>query len=116
MSIRLIKLKEGTEMVNKKEVKTKEIKFTPVISEKSYALANAFNKYTFLTPVTIGKIELAKEVEKKYKVKVLRVNSVIKPGKMKVDWKSGKKFRKTDSKKIIVTLKKGNKIDEFFDI
>ena len=108
--------KKGSLMANKKETKKNEIQFTPVISEKSYAVANEFNKYTFLTKSNVEKIELAKAVEEKYKVKVLKINSIVKPGKMKVDWQSGRKFRRSDMKKVLVTLKKGDKIDEFFNI
>jgi ribosomal protein L23 len=38
---------------------------------------------------------------------------VISPGKLKRDWKTNIKTRKSDKVKIIVTLKEGNKIDEF---
>ena len=99
-----------------KVVIEKNLKFKPVISEKSYAMANEFNKYTFIAPSTTGKIELAKEIEKQYKVKVIGINSIVKPGKMKTNWQSGRKFRKPDQKKVVVTLKKGDKIDEFFNI
>lgn len=104
-------------MAKKEETKINEnIKLEPVISEKSYALASAQNKYTFMTTPTVEKIEASKEIEKRYKVKVISANSVVKPGKMKVDWKNGNKFRKTDKKKIVFTLKKGDKIDEFFNL
>ncbi len=104
-------------MANKKIEKTNvEIKVTPVISEKSYALANALNKYTFMSKRGLSKLELAKDIEKKYKVKVLSVNSVIKPGKMKTNWKNNVKTRSSDYKKVVVTLKKGDKIDEFFNL
>jgi large subunit ribosomal protein L23 len=91
----------------------KEIKIQPVISEKTYDMANALNKYTFLLPRGVNKIEVEKIIEDKYKVKVVKVNSVIRPGKLKRDWTSNKKRRKTDTVKMIVTLKQGDKIDEF---
>lgn len=104
-------------MAKKNEyVKNENIVLEPVVSEKSYALASSQNKYTFMTTSTIEKIEAAKELEKRYKVKVVNVNSVVKPGKMRIDWKTGNKFRRTDKKKIIFTLKKGDKIDEFFNL
>lgn len=91
----------------------KKIELQPVISEKSYELANSSNKYTFVLARGFNKIEIAKEVEKKYKVKVESVNSVVKPGKMKRDFKTYKPRRESDKMKVIVTLKKGDKIDEF---
>ncbi len=97
-------------------MESKNIVIKPVVSEKSYTLANASNKYTFLVENTVNKIEIKKEVESKYKVTVEGVNIVIRPGKMKRDWKSNKKSRKSDVRKAIVTLKKGDKIDEFLNI
>lgn len=97
-------------------MENKKIPLKPVVSEKSYAQANSENKYAFLVPTNIGKIEMKKAVEAKYKVKVLNINSTIRPGKLVTDWKTRKRFRKSDMKKIIVTLKKGDKIDEFLNI
>lgn len=88
----------------------------PVISEKSYALANAENKYTFLVDTKSSKIEVAKEIESRYKVKVVSVNTTVKPGKMKRDLVSYKKFRRNDMKKAVIKLKKGDKIEEFLNI
>lgn len=94
-------------------MENKNIQIKPVISEKSYTIANASNKYTFEVPHSVSKIEIKKEVESKYKVKVESVNITIRPGKMRTDWRTNKKTRKSDIRKAIVTLKKGDKIDEF---
>lgn len=88
----------------------------PVISEKSYILANSQNKYVFLVDPKSEKIEIAKEVEKKHKVKVLAVNIITRPGKMRKNWSLNKSYRNEDMKKAIVTLKKGDKIEEFLNI
>lgn len=88
----------------------------PVISEKSYVMANAMNKYVFLVQKISSKIEIAKEVEKMYKVKVEDVNIVTRPGKLKRNWRTRNLVRRTDDKKAIVTLKKGDKIEEFLNI
>lgn len=88
----------------------------PVVSEKSYANANSLNKYTFLVDAKASKIEIQKVIEKQYKVKVTAVNTVVKPGKMKRDYKTYRKFRASDKKKAIVTLKKGDKINDFLNI
>jgi large subunit ribosomal protein L23 len=97
-------------------MESKNIKVKPIVSEKSYTLANASNKYTFEVAMDVNKIEIKKAVEDKYKVKVEGVNIVIRPGKLKRDWKTNKKNRKSDIRKAIVTLKKGDKIDEFLNI
>lgn len=94
-------------------MENKNVQIKPVVSEKSYNLANASNKYTFLVQCSMTKIEIKKEIESKYKVTVEDVNVTVRPGKMRTDWRTNKKTRKSDMKKAIVTLKKGNKIDEF---
>lgn len=94
-------------------MENKKINIQPVISEKTYAMANADNKYVFAVVRGYNKIEVKKAVEAKYKVKVVDVNSVVKPGKMKRDYKTYKQRRESDKVKMIVTLKKGDKIDEF---
>lgn len=97
-------------------MENKEIVLKPVISEKSYSLANESNKYVFFVSSKVNKIEIKSAVEKKYKVKVTGVNITVKPGKMTKDWKSNKATRKSDKRKAIVSLKKGDKIDEFLNI
>ena len=97
-------------------MENKKFELKPVVSEKSYSLANAQNKYTFLIDGSANKIEVATEVEKKYKVKVTKVNTVVRPGKLRRDYKTNKKYRDEDSIKVIVTLKKSDKIDEFLNI
>jgi large subunit ribosomal protein L23 len=94
-------------------MENKNIQIKPIISEKSYNLANASNKYTFSVESNMSKIDIKREVENKYKVKVEDVNITIKPGKMRTDWRTNKKTRKGDTRKAVVTLKKGDKIKEF---
>jgi len=102
--MQLISLKKDYQMENK------EIQLQPVVSEKSYNLANASGKYTFL--VTRGN----NKIEKKYKVHVEKVNSVVRPGKSHRNPKTNGTLRKSDLVKFVVTLKKGDKIDEFLNI
>ena len=94
-------------------MESKKFDLQPVVSEKSYAMANADNKYVFLVSRGYNKIEVKKAVETKYKVKAVSVNSIVRIGKMKKDYKTSKTRRESDLMKIIVTLKKGDKIDEF---
>jgi large subunit ribosomal protein L23 len=97
-------------------MENKKFKLQPVISEKSYNLANTQNKYTFLVEGSANKIEIKKKIELDYKVKVLKVNTIVRPGKMYRDLKTYKKFRAQDITKAVATLKKGDKIDEFLNI
>lgn len=97
-------------------MESKIFELKPVITEKSYALANAQNKYVFLVSRGINKIEIAKEVEKKYKVKVVKVNMTVRPGKLIRDFRTYRTFRREDMRKAVVQLKKGDKIDEFLNI
>lgn len=88
----------------------------PIITEKGYNLANEQNKYTFSVDSKASKIEIKRLVEKEYKVTVTKVNVVTQPGKMKFNWKIGKAFRASDRRKAVVTVKHGDKIDEFFNL
>ncbi len=97
-------------------MESKEIVLKPVVSEKSYSLANESNKYVFFVDSGVNKIEIKNAVEKKYKVKVLDVNITVRIGKSFRDYKTNKSFRKGDKRKAVVTLKKGDKIDEFLNI
>lgn len=82
----------------------------PVISEKSFASADN-GKYVFLVDKDATKIEIAQAVEKAFQVHVTDVNTVIVKGKVK---RFGKTFgRRSDYKKAIVTIKKGESIEDF---
>jgi large subunit ribosomal protein L23 len=63
-----------------------------------------------------NKIEIAKKVEEDYKVKVEKVNTIVRPGKLRREYKTNKMYREEDKTKAMVTLKKGDKIDEFLNI
>jgi len=77
-------------------------------TEKS-TIAEPLGKYLFLVDKTSNKIEIKKAVEFIYKVKVNTVNTMISRGKMRrVRYQVGKS---PDSKKAVVTLKEGQKIE-----
>jgi large subunit ribosomal protein L23 len=97
-------------------MENKEFELKPIMTEKSYALANAKNKYTFLVKGKANKIEIAKKVEEEYKVKVEKVNTIVRPGKLRRNYKTNQEYREEDKTKAVVTLKKGDKIDEFLNI
>ncbi len=77
-------------------------------TEKS-SLNEPDGKYLFLVNMGSNKIQIRQAVEQLYKVKVASVNTMVSLGKMKrVRHQIGKS---PDSKKAIVTLKKGFKIE-----
>lgn len=82
----------------------------PIISEKSTQLAGQ-GYYSFHSPVHLGKKEAAKIIEDNFKVKVIKINSSLKRAKTR---RTGRSIGKTKPfKKIMVKLKKGQKIDIF---
>ena len=91
----------------------------PIISERSMEVVfdregNEIKKYTFEVPVTANKIEIKKAVEEVFGVKVAAVNTMRVMGKVK---RMGRfEGRRASWKKAIVTLEKGSKTIEFFDM
>lgn len=91
----------------------------PIISERSMAPVydregNEIKKYTFEVPVTANKVEIKKAVEEVFGVKVAAVNTMRVMGKMK---RMGRfEGRRASWKKAIVTLEKGSKTIEFFEM
>lgn len=91
-----------------------EMILKPRISEKAIGLAET-GTYVFDVPTSTNKIEVAKAVEKAFKVHVENVNIMVAKGK-KVHWRTkGKRVpgRRADVKKAFVTLKKGEKLTLF---
>ena len=80
----------------------------PVITEKATILSDQ-NKTVFKVDNSANKKIIKKNIEKIYKVKVLKINILKVKSKEKVI--RGKKSSKTGYKKAIVTLKKGQSID-----
>jgi large subunit ribosomal protein L23 len=93
----------------------KEILVKPLITEKMTNISADQGKYGFLVNIGSNKIEIAKAIEKKFSVHVLKVRTIKHPGKTKTQFrKSGRFTGKTPSyKKAIVTLKKGETIELF---
>ena len=82
--------------------------YFPVITEKSTNISNQ-NKIVFKVPSSANKVNLKKNIEKLFKVNVIKVNIV--NLKSKIKFKQGKLSKKSGYKKAIVTLKKGQSID-----
>ena len=88
----------------------RDVILSPVVSEKSYALIDQ-NAYTFLVHRGANKTEIRKAVEAIWGVRVAKVNTINRKGKKK-------RFRLTegrraDSKRAIVRLVEGDKIEIF---
>lgn len=78
-------------------------------TEKGTEIFLPLNKYVFWVDINANKIEIKKAVEDIYKVKVGRVNTLMKRGKKRrLRYQEGKT---PDRKKAVVTLKEGHKIE-----
>ena len=89
----------------------RDVILAPVVSEKSYDLIENNNTYTFMVDPRSNKSEIKSAVELVFGVRVVRVNTMNRKGKMKRQgWKMGKR---KDTKRAVVTLAPGNSIDLF---
>ena len=94
-----------------------EILIKPVMSEKSNQLVESVNKYVFQVSLSSNKINIKKAVESRFGVKGKKVATIRQRGKIKnTSIKSGGKVIRTsgyrkETKKAIVTLIDGDKID-----
>jgi large subunit ribosomal protein L23 len=88
----------------------RDILIKPVVSEKSYGLLDE-GKYTFIVAPGSNKTEIRHAVESVFAVKVTNVNTVNRPGKRRrtrFGW-----GKRPDTKRAIVTLAEGDRIDIF---
>jgi len=80
----------------------------PVITEKSMLVSEA-GKVEFIVPLEASKNDVKAAVEAIFNVKVERVNTIRQFGKTKIF--RGRKGERSDFKKALVTLAKGQNID-----
>ena len=80
----------------------------PVITEKATSLSEQ-NKVIFKVRNDASKKSIKKNIEKIFKVNVVKVNIINQKTKIKI--RQGRKVYKSGYKKAIVTLKKGQSID-----
>ena len=88
----------------------RDVLIKPVISEKSYRLVDD-GKYTFLVAPDANKTQIRQAVEHVFRVKVTGVNTINRPGKRRrtrYGW-----GKRADTKRAIVTLAAGERIDVF---
>ena len=105
-----------TKAAVKKDVK-KDAKLTetlylmisrPVITEKA-TMGSQYNQVTFRVPLDANKTIIKAAVQSVFKVKVVKVNTSVQKGKLKVF--KGRRALRSDTKKAIVTLAEGQTID-----
>jgi large subunit ribosomal protein L23 len=82
--------------------------YSPILTEKSTTLSEQ-NKIVFKVPDKANKNNLKKNIEKIFKVKVIKINIINKQSRKKVT--RGRKVNIQGYKKAIITLKKGQSID-----
>ena len=88
----------------------RDVLIAPVVSEKSYGLLDQ-NKYTFLVRPDANKTEIKIAVEQVFDVRVTAVNTANRAGKRRrtrVGW-----GRRPDTKRAIVSVAEGQRIDIF---
>jgi large subunit ribosomal protein L23 len=88
----------------------RDVILAPVVSEKSYALLEN-DSYTFVVHPNANKTEIRQAVEAIWGVKVVSVNTINRKGKIKrFRFQQG---RRNDTKRAIVKLAEGHKIEIF---
>ena len=90
----------------------RDVILRPVVSEKSYALLDN-GVYTFIVAGEANKIEIRQAVESIFNVRVTKVNTMNRAGKRKRNRKTFTYGVRPDTKRAIVTLAEGDKIDLF---
>src|SRR6185436_6134403 len=88
----------------------RDILLRPVVSEKSYRLADD-GKYTFIVAPGANKTQIRQAVEAVFNVRVTGVNTLNRPGKRRrtrYGW-----GKRPDTKRAIVSLAEGDRIDVF---
>ncbi len=81
---------------------------SPFVTEKSTNLSEQ-NKIVFKVPSSANKRNLKKNIEKLFKVNVIKINIINKQNRTKLT--RGRKVKVSGYKKAIITLKKGQNID-----
>ena len=96
-------------------MKKVQILIRPLYTEKIARLQDSENQYAFEVYQGANKIEIRKEIEKQFEVKVEKVQTMNIRGKIRQQMTKAGRFhgRRPDWKKAIITLAEGDKIDLF---
>jgi large subunit ribosomal protein L23 len=86
----------------------------PLLSEKSNRARENENKYHFQVSPDASKADVKKAVEKLFNVKVTGVTTLVTRGKVKA--RGNRLYKKSNTKKAIVSLPEGAKIPLFEDL
>ena len=81
---------------------------SPVVTEKSTKISEN-NQFVFKVDLATSKDEIKNAIEKLFKVKVKAVNTIKVKGKKKLF--KGTKGKRSDYKKAVITLQKGETLD-----
>ena len=90
----------------------RDVILEPVVSEKSYNLLDE-GAYTFKVHPDANKIQIRQAIEAIFDVKVLKVTTANRKGKRKRNRRALTFGRRPDTKRAIVTLVEGDRIDLF---
>ena len=90
----------------------RDVILRPVVSEKSYGLLDD-GVYTFVVAPDANKVEVRQAVEAIFGVKVMKVNTLNRKGKRKLNRKTRTYGKRPDLKRAVVTLAQGETIDLF---
>ena len=90
----------------------RDVIIRPVVSEKSYGLLDD-GVYTFIVEPGANKTEIRQAIEAIFNVEVTNVNTLNRKGKRKRMRRQATFGRRPDTKRAIVTLKAGDRIDLF---
>jgi large subunit ribosomal protein L23 len=90
----------------------RDIIIRPVVSEKSYGLID-HRVYTFVVHKSASKPEIRDAVESIFDVKVAKVNTLNRVGKVKVNRRRNTTGRTSATKRALVTLAEGHEIELF---
>jgi large subunit ribosomal protein L23 len=90
----------------------RDVIIRPVVSEKSYALLES-NVYTFIVHPGASKPEIHDAVQSIFGVKVAKVNTLTRKGKATRNRRTNVKGSRPDTKRAIVTLAEGERIELF---
>ena len=90
----------------------RDVILRPIVSEKSYALLDD-GVYTFVVHPDANKVEIRQAVEAIFNVRVRKVNTLNRKGKRKRNRRAFTYGKRADTKRAIVTLAGGDRIDLF---
>ena len=90
----------------------RDVILRPVVSEKSYTLLDA-NAYTFVVHPDANKVQIRQAVETIFGVRVAKVNTLNRNGKRRRNRRSFTYGKRPDTKRAVITLAEGDRIDLF---